>query len=316
MGEELDRAGHERALSFGGVADAYERGRPSYPLEAAAWLSGEHPLHVLELGAGTGKLTRELLRLGHTVHATDPDAAMLEVLEREAPGATVAVGTAEEIDAPDRTYDVVVAGQCMHWFDVDRALPEIARVLKTGGRFSAVWNERDERIPWVKRLGALIGRVDFRDPTDDLEASELFVDVEATEVKFRQLLDRHSIQDLALSRSNVAVLDDAARASAIVDVLALYDEYGRGMDGMQLPYFSRCFRATVVEVVITRPEPEASGAGADEDGPEAERDPLNDTMPRGLRGRHVRPARPSDAAEAAAEARRRADDDMLLIDFR
>ncbi len=287
------------ALSFGGVADAYERGRPTYPLDAAEWLTSETPVRVLELGAGTGKLTRDLLRLGHEVHATDPDEAMLEILRETAPGATASVGTAERIAAPDRTYDVVVAAQSFHWFDPARALPEIARVLRPGGRFSIVWNDRDDRIPWVKRLGAIMGTQEHqRDPSEPLEESELFVDIESTEFKFRQQVDRGSIQDLALSRSNLAVLDDAAREATLTDVLALYDEYGRGMDGMQLPYFSRCFRSTVVEIVV---EP-------DEAYDDGERDPLNDTMPRGLRGKHVRPATEVPTADA--------DDDMILIDFK
>jgi len=145
------------ALSFGGVADAYERGRPTYPDDAVTWLLGEQPAIVLELGAGTGKLTRVVARLGHDVHATDPDEAMLAVLEREVPGIRTAVGGAEEIPLPDSSVDAVIAGQAFHWFDLDRALPEIARVLRPGGRVCLLWNLRNEKIPWVRRLGALIG---------------------------------------------------------------------------------------------------------------------------------------------------------------
>jgi ubiquinone/menaquinone biosynthesis C-methylase UbiE len=279
------------ARSFGSVAEAYDRGRPSYPREAAAWLVGEQPVTVLELGAGTGKLTAELVALGHDVHATDPDPQMLTILEQRLPDVRLSVAAAEEIPLPDRSVDVVVCAQAFHWFDLDRALPEIARVLKPGGRIALVWNQRDERIPWVRRLGRLIGTQDQRrEPADPLVQSALFGFVEDETFRFWQTVDRQSIQDLALSRSNVAVLDAEGRAAKLAEVLAFYDDFGRGMDGMQLPYEARCFRAMVVErqrpVDETPPEP-------DTDEPAA---PVDDDLHHGL----------SDGT----------DTDMLLIDFR
>ena len=236
------------ARSFGGVADAYDRGRPSYPLKAAAWLTSDQPVTILELGAGTGKLTRQLVALGHDVHATDPDPAMLALLERDLPDVRVSQAPAEEIPAGDRSYDVVVSAQAFHWFDLDRALPEIARVLKPRGRLSLVWNERDERIPWVRRLGRIIGTQEqLSDPTEALEKSGLFGEMERATYTSRQLVDLHSIQDLVRSRSNVATLGEADQAAKLQQVLEHYYEYGRGMDGMQLPYVVSCFRTAAVE---------------------------------------------------------------------
>src|SRR3954451_7250635 len=236
------------AHSFGGVADAYERGRPTYPAEAVTWMLGEQPRSVLELGAGTGKLTRVLSGLGHDVHATDPDEAMLAVLEQKVPGVPTAVAGAEDIPLADASVDAVVAGQAFHWFDLDRALPEIARVLRPQGRICLVWNHRNEKIPWVRRLGALIGTQEQQDdPAQALIFSELFGFVEDHEFSHWQPIDRRTIQDLVLSRSNIAVLDADARAAKLAEVLAFYDEYGRGMDGMQLPYVTRCYRATVLD---------------------------------------------------------------------
>jgi ubiquinone/menaquinone biosynthesis C-methylase UbiE len=238
------------AHSFGGVADAYERGRPSYPAEAARWLLGERPASVLELGAGTGKLTRVLVELGHDVHATDPDAAMLAVLEEKLPGVRTAVASAEDIPLPDASVDAVIAAQAFHWFDLDRALPEIARVLRPNGRICLLWNQRNEKIPWVRRLGALIGTQEqLRDPAQALIFSELFGFVEDHEFSHWQVIDRESIQDLVLSRSNVAVLDEETRRAKLAEVVAFYDEYGRGMDGMQLPYAASCFRAEALDRV-------------------------------------------------------------------
>jgi SAM-dependent methyltransferase len=174
----------------------------------------------------------------------------------------------------------VVAAQAFHWFDLDRALPEIARVLRPGGRLCLLWNTRNEKIPWVRRLGALIGAQEqLRDPAEALIFSELFGFVENREFSHWQTIDRQTIQDLVLSRSNVAVLDAEARAAKMAEVLAFYDEFGRGMDGMQLPYVTRCFRANALD----RPRA-ASAAG--ESGRSDEEPPSDDP------------------------------DDMLLIDFR
>ncbi len=283
--EHPPEAGHEQqpdwAHSFGGVAEAYERGRPTYPVDAVRWLLGDHPQTVLELGAGTGKLTRVIAGLGHDVHATDPDEAMLQILERQLPGVRTAQASAEEIPLGDDSVDAVVAGQAFHWFDLDRALPEIARVLRPGGRICLVWNHRNEKIPWVRRLGTIIGTQEQQtDPAQALIFSELFGFVEDHEFTFWQGIDRHSVQDLVLSRSNVAVLDEAGRASKLAEVLAFYDEYGRGMDGMQLPYVTKCYRADLLDRPQAAAAPDETDRGSD--------DP------------------PTDGP----------DDDMLLIDFR
>ena len=273
------------AHAFGGVADAYDRGRPTYPREAGAWLTADAPVSVLELGAGTGKLTEQLVALGHDVHATDPDAAMLANLSERLPDVRTSQASAEEIPAGDRSYDVVVCAQAFHWFDLDKALPEIARVLKAGGRLSLVWNQRDERVPWVRRLGTIIGTQDqLREPAAALEASTLFDEVEESEFRFRQSIDQHSIKDLVLSRSNIATLPPDKREAKLAEVVAFYGEYGRGMDGMQLPYAARCFRTRVLD----RP---ASYSGTTETSKVPE---------------ETQPMRTSDGA----------DTDMLLIDFR
>lgn len=241
------------ALSFAGVADAYERARPSYPAEAVAWLvDGEGgdrsgpPRRVVELGAGTGKLTREMADAGHHVVATDPLEPMLRHLVGAVPAARAALGRAEQIPVRSRWADVVVSAQAYHWFDLDRTLPEVARVLRPGGRIALVWNLRDERIPWVKRLGRLIGTGDHNtDPTLALLGTGLFGFVESATFRFWQPLDRDRIRDLVTSRSRVAVMDEAERARVLSAVDALYDEYGRGPDGMLLPYVTHCFRAVV-----------------------------------------------------------------------
>ncbi len=248
------------ARSFGSVADVYDRGRPGYPEAAAAWLVGPTPVTVLELGAGTGKLTATLVSLGHDVLATDPDPTLLERLASNVPEARVQQAAAEDIPAADRSVDVVVAAQSFHWFDHGRALPEIHRVLRPGGHLALVWNQRDEQIPWVRRLGGLIGRQDqLREPALVLTGGDLFGEIEEATFDHWQTIDRNSIRDLVLSRSNVLVLDEDEREAKLAEVVAFYDEYGRGMDGMQLRYHARCFRVEALEP----PRPFTDEAGDD-----------------------------------------------------
>jgi SAM-dependent methyltransferase len=234
------------ALSFGGVANAYDRARPPYPREAAAWLAGSSPVRVLELGAGTGRLTEQLVALGHQVVATDPSEPMLRLLAGRLPTAGSTLAVAENIPVASRSVDVVVSAQAFHWFDLDLALPEIARVLRPGGEIALVWNLRDERIPWVKRLGALIGTPpQQKDPTNALIGSRLFGYVETATFRFWQPLNRESLRDLVASRSNIAVLSDLDRDRVLRKVDDLYAEYGRGADGMLLPYVTHCYKAVV-----------------------------------------------------------------------
>ena len=234
------------ALSFGGVAEAYERARPSYPSEAAAWLAGLDHAHVLELGAGTGKLTEQLVAQHHKVVATDPLEPMLRLLRARLPQVPVALAAAERIPLRARSVDTVVGAQTFHWWDLERALPEIARVLRPGGHLSLVWNLRDERIPWVRRLGRLIGSQEQQnDPTHALLSSHLFGFVETATFRFWQPLNRARLRDLVQSRSNVAVMGAVERERLLGKVDELYDAYGRGPDGMLLPYVTHCYKAVV-----------------------------------------------------------------------
>lgn len=236
----------DRARSFASVADAYDRARPSYPREAVEWLTGRVPATVVELGAGTGKLTDRLVELGHDVLATDPLDEMLAHLRARHPDLRVVNAPAEAIPAATRSVDTVVAAQAFHWFDAEAALREAARVLKPEGRIALAWNERDERIPWVRRLGRLIGSQEQEvDPTDVLVASKLFGYVEEETFRFWQPLRRAQLRDLALSRSNVAVMDPMAQDRLLRKVDELFDEYQTGPDGLLLPYRTLCFRAVV-----------------------------------------------------------------------
>ena len=275
------------ARSFGSVAERYDRGRPGYPAAAVRWLVGRETATVLELGAGTGKLTAELVAQGYDVHATEPDPEMLAILRKRLPDVPTSESGAEEIPLPDRSVDVVVVGQAFHWFDHAVAMPEIARVLRPGGALAVTWNNRDARIPWVRKLWALLGdqpqlKQRTEDASEAIVQSDLFGFVDRQDFPYWQDINRESILDLVASRSYVATLDADARTRKLAEVLAFYDDYGRGMDGMQLAYQCECHRA----VVVDRADPE----------PERSRDDEPEPADRG----------PSDGT----------DTDMLLIDFR
>jgi SAM-dependent methyltransferase len=151
----------DRARSFESVAAEYERHRPEYPEEAVRWAAEQLGLapgaRVLDVGAGTGKLTRGLVAVDFEVVAVEPGAAMLAQLRLAVPEAEALEGPAEAIPLPDGSVQAAFAGQAFHWFDGPRALPELHRVIKRGGGLVLLWNWWDERDPLQRELGELIG---------------------------------------------------------------------------------------------------------------------------------------------------------------
>jgi ubiquinone/menaquinone biosynthesis C-methylase UbiE len=243
-----------RSAAFSAVADVYERTRPGYPDPAVDWLLGTEPKRVLELGAGTGKLTRSLVARGHTVVATDPSAPMLAELTRAGLPVRTTVAGAEHLPFAAQSFDAVVVAQAFHWFDLASALPEIARVLRPRGTLAVVWNLRDGSVPWVRRLtellrnsendatGRMYGSSDEPASMSVVEASPLFREVE--------------------SRSGVALLGGDERRELIRKVEALYAEYGRDRQGMRLPYVTHSFRTAAAPPPAPPPEP---SGGTDDD---------------------------------------------------
>jgi SAM-dependent methyltransferase len=146
------------ASSFGAAAVAYGEHRPDYAPAAVRWALEPAPgPRVLDLGAGTGKLTGTLIALGAEVVAVEPDPAMLTQLRRELPAVRALPGSAEAIPLPDASVDAVLAGNALHWFDMAVAGPEIARVLAPGGILAGLWNVLDNRVDWVAGLERVSG---------------------------------------------------------------------------------------------------------------------------------------------------------------
>jgi SAM-dependent methyltransferase len=230
--------------AFADVAGAYERGRPGYSEDAVHWLAGDDPCDVVDLGAGTGKLARALVALGHRVTAVEPLDEMRAELEAVLPGVRALAGSAESMPLPDASADVVASAQAFHWFDHAKALPEIARLLRPGGHLALVWNSRDDRDPWMARLSEIIGNeaVEESDVVPVLDDSGLFGPVEHARFELVQLRDRETLLDLVLSRSYLAKLPPPEREPVLDAVGRLYDETA-GPDGVRLPYVTDCFRA-------------------------------------------------------------------------
>lgn len=238
----------DRAASFGAVAALYERARPTYPDAAVDWLVPPQARRVLDLGAGTGKLTRKLRERGLDVVAVEPSAGMREQLAAALPDVHLVDGSAEAIPLPDRSVDAVLVAQAWHWVDPDKGLPEVARVLVPGGRFGLVWNTRDERLDWVKRLGdTMHGDDDQRAPAP--VAGPPFGPLQRHDVEWSHNFSRDGIVELVASRSYVITLPEPQRQGILDDVRHLIDTHPdlAGRQDIVVPYITECYRADLVE---------------------------------------------------------------------
>ncbi|MCX2711013.1 class I SAM-dependent methyltransferase [Mycolicibacterium sp. J2] len=235
-----------RSLSFGEEAAAYERGRPSYPPEAIDWLLPPGARTVLDLGAGTGKLTIRLAERGLDVIAVDPIPEMLEVLSASLPDTPALLGTAEEIPLPDDSVDSVLVAQAWHWFDAERAVAEIARVLRPGGRLGLVWNTRDERMGWVKDLGRIIGHEDHA-LEQKVILPEPFTAVERAHFEWTSYLTPQALVDLVASRSYCITSPAEVRTRTLDKVRELLRTHPALVNttGLALPYVTVGLRATL-----------------------------------------------------------------------
>jgi SAM-dependent methyltransferase len=241
-----------RRLTFGAYADAYERARPAWPEAAARWLVPEGAALVVELGAGTGKLTRAVAALGTRVVAVEPDPRMLTVLRGL--GLEGVEGSAEGIPFDDGVADAVVAGSSLHWFELELALPEIHRVLRPGGRFGFGWNHRDDRHPAIAGMGEAVYEAQARtlgprwrnrDWAAELTAAGLFRDVEQVLFEHVHELPREALADHLMSYSGVAALSEDERRPVFSKVAALLDSDGSvSGDGLlRLPFVVTAYRA-------------------------------------------------------------------------
>jgi ubiquinone/menaquinone biosynthesis C-methylase UbiE len=237
------------ARGYGRAADEYERARPSYPAKAIDWLverlGVEAGTTVVDLGAGTGKLTRLLVERGARLIALEPVASMRAKLEQTVPEAEVVPGRAEAIPLADGSADAVTAATAFHWFDPGPALREIHRVLRGEGGLGLIWNERDDRYPLQARLKELlrpytehVAHLEESRWRGKLESGGLFTPLETLTVDFAQAFDVEGMVTRVASSSVVAVLPEPEREGLLARVrqLAL-----RQAQPIVFPYVTRVY---------------------------------------------------------------------------
>lgn len=223
---------------FTGAAAGYERGRPEYPPEFGAWLRVAAPVgRAVDLACGTGKLARMLYSLGGPILGVEPSAAMVAEMRRSCPDIPVVRGTAESLPLRAACAQLVTIGQAFHWFDTSRAIPEISRVLATGGRLVVAWMEDDRSQPFQAELNDLVGGYN----TDGLPshrnrswhaamaASRFFAEQQGFSLRctFRQRLD--DVVARVCSTSFVGLLHQRRRNELIQAVTQLCDRFGEDL---------------------------------------------------------------------------------------
>lgn len=240
----------EQATSFGAQAGNYEAGRPEYPFDAVAWMLEAMPegsRRIADVGAGTGKLTRALTAApGAEIVAIDPDPAMLGMLRGSVPGVPTFVGKAERLPLPDASVDAVVLGQAWHWVEPLAASTEIGRVVRSGGVLGLIWNIRDERQEWVRRLTAIMhgSAAEEMLAAGDPVVSAPFGLLEQDSWEWVRPINRAQLHSMASSRSHVITSSETEKARIRRDMDALFDELGLDDDGtIDLPYVTRAFRS-------------------------------------------------------------------------
>ena len=237
-----------RARSFGRGAAAYRLARPGYPPDAISWLVPDGAARVLDLAAGTGKLTEELVDLGVDVVAVEPDDAMRAELSATLPAVTALSGTAEAISLVDVSVDCVTVAQAWHWFRTERAVAEIARVLRPGGRLGVVWNVRDESVGWVEALTRILHEGDDSPPEyGEPDLGRLFGPVEHATFAWTHRIPAAQLRTLAASRSHTIGLAPGERERLLDAVDALVHTHPdlAGRREIDVPYRTECWRSAL-----------------------------------------------------------------------
>lgn len=227
------------------AAEVYDRARPGYPSSSVEWVlsgAGRDARRVLDLGAGTGKLTGGLVSLGLDVVAVDRSSAMLEVLQDRHPSVETRVGVAEALPLPDASFDAVVCGQAWHWVDPGLAVPEAARVLRPGGVLGLLWNRRDETTPWVAALSEVMELPSRSEPPS---LGEPFAKLERFVVGHVHRLRSADLDDLVHSRSYVLTMEAEDRQRLLDRVSELRRTHPglAGRETVEVPYVTFAYRA-------------------------------------------------------------------------
>lgn len=235
-----------------GFADGtrYQSARPGYPVEAVAYLIDRlgvtSTTRVVDVAAGTGLFTRELLAFTTHVIAVEPAQGMRDEFARQLPSVEIVEGFAEKLPLSDASVDDLFVAQAFHWFDPERALAEFTRVLVPGGGLGLIWNERDESVDWVDEMSAAIlwhQKKPYDMATDFSTILEIggFDDVEKRSFKNAQLMDRFTLHQRVLTTSYIAVLDSSQQQKILEDVDRIIKSFD---EPFELPYVTTTYCAT------------------------------------------------------------------------
>ncbi|AZS47786.1 MULTISPECIES: class I SAM-dependent methyltransferase [Microbacterium] len=240
----------DMATSFGAQAGDYELGRPEYPFEAVAWMLERMPAdsrRVADVGAGTGKLTRMLAQAPDAeVVAIDPDSEMLATLRGAVPGVPTFVGSAERLPLPDASVDAVVLGQAWHWVDPVAGSTEIGRAVRSGGVLGLIWNIRDDRVEWVRRLTEVMhgSHAEIMLAEGDPVVTAPFGPLDQERWERVRPVTRDVLHRMAASRSYIITAPDEEKTRIRRELDALFDELDLHGDAtIDLPYVTRAYRA-------------------------------------------------------------------------
>jgi SAM-dependent methyltransferase len=242
-----------RATSFGAIAEDYDRYRPGPPAAAADWILPRQCDAVLDIGAGTGALTRLLVDRARRVTAVEPDPRMAEVLAARVPTATVLNGRAEDLPLPDGGFDAIVGSSMWHWVQEDRAFAEAARVLRPGGVIGLLWSGPDRSEGWLAEiLRSARGRDLTREAAErrrrhavHLPDDAPFGEPETHLVRWSIPVTPDDIVGLAGTYSGFIILseDERARARDALEEVVRTHPAIAGREQLELPMGCRCWRA-------------------------------------------------------------------------
>ncbi|CAN5755466.1 class I SAM-dependent methyltransferase [soil metagenome] len=243
---------------FDGTVEAYRRSRPTYPPDAVAWLVEALGIGggsvVVDLGAGTGIFTRLLVPTGAQLVAVEPLPQMRAALTAELPNVRVIDGTAESLPLNDASADAIISAQSFHWFDLSRAVPELHRALRPGGRLAAIWNEMDTRLEWVAAFNAIIAVPREGSPhpagAGTAQLGDWFGPLQRRSFEHVHVHDQASLRERVTSMSFVAVQPPDVRTRIFADIGALLDGHPQlaGRATFELPYVTHAWWAESLPV--------------------------------------------------------------------
>jgi SAM-dependent methyltransferase len=237
----------ELARAYLSGAGRYDRVRPGYPPAVADWVVPADARQAVDVGAGTGLFTRDLVERGIEATAIDPSEDMLAVLATHLPEVPAVVGTAEHTGLPRSSADLLVLAQTWHWCDHAATVREAARVLRPGGRLAVVWNQLDVSLPWVHRLSRIMHAGDVFSPEDRPSFGPSFGPSEELLVHWTQELAVEDVVDLARSRSYYRRASPALRSRVETNLSWYLTDYLAFRPGavLRLPYYTHAWRANL-----------------------------------------------------------------------